>query len=59
MTSPASPIVTTRRPGWVVEPLPFDTVPQMFWQRVKQLGSAVMMRQKVLGIWKEIGRAHV
>ena len=52
MTSLASPIITTRRAGWVVESLPFDTVPQMFWQRVLQLGSAVMMRQKVLGIWK-------
>ena len=52
MTSLASPIITTRRACWVVEPLPFDTVPQMFWQRVLQLGSAVMMRQKVLGIWK-------
>jgi long-chain acyl-CoA synthetase len=52
MTSPASPIITTRRPGWVIEPLPFDTVPKMFWLRVKELGPAIMMRQKDLGIWK-------
>ena len=52
MTSSASPIITTRRAGWVVEPLPFDTVPKMFWQRVQQLGPAIMMRQKDLGIWK-------
>ena len=48
MTSLASPIITARRPGWVIEPLPFDTVPKMFWQRVKQLGPAIMMRQKDL-----------
>ena len=52
MSSLASPIITTRRPGWVVEPLPFDTIPKMFWLRVKELGPAVMMRQKDLGIWK-------
>ena len=48
----ASAIVTARRPGWVIEPLPFDTVPKMFWQRVQEMGSAIMMRQKDLGIWK-------
>jgi long-chain acyl-CoA synthetase len=62
MNSAASPIVTTRRPGWVPEVLTFDTVPKMFWQRVDELGSAVMMRQKDLGLWRaytwtEVGRA--
>ncbi len=62
MNSAASPIVTTCRPGWVPEVLTFDTVPKMFWQRVDELGSAVMMRQKDLGLWRaytwtEVGRA--
>ena len=62
MNSAASPIITTRRPGWVSEVLTFDTVPKMFWQRVDELGSAVMMRQKDLGLWRaytwtEVGRA--
>ena len=52
MTTLASPIYTARRPGWVAEQLPYDTVPKLFWQRVKELGSAVMMRQKDLGLWK-------
>ena len=52
MTSPASPIVTTRRPGWVAEKLTFDTVPRMFWQGVQAQGGAVMMRQKDLGLWR-------
>ena len=45
-------IVRTERPGWVTEPLPFDTIPKMFWQRVRQHGDAVMMRQKDLGLWR-------
>jgi len=52
MTSISSPIVTNRRPGWVPEALSFDTVPKMFWQRADELGSAVMMRQKDLGLWR-------
>ena len=52
MSSTASPIITSRRPGWVAEVLPFDTVPKMFWLRAKELGSAVMMRQKDLGLWQ-------
>ena len=52
MTSTASQVITTRRPGWVLETLPFDTVPKMFWQRVAEMGSAVMMRQKDLGLWR-------
>jgi len=59
MTSLASPIITSRRPGWVVEQLPFDTVPKLFWQRVQELGSATMMRQKDLGIWKAYSWAEV
>jgi len=59
MSSLASPIITSRRPGWVVETLPFDTVPKMFWQRVQELGSATMMRQKDLGIWKAYSWAAV
>ena len=38
--------------GWEPQVLPFDTVPKMFWQRVQELGSATMMRQKDLGIWR-------
>ena len=45
-------IVTTQRAGWALEKLPFDTIPAMFWQRVKEQGDAVMMRQKDLGIWR-------
>ena len=59
MTSLASPIITSRRPGWVVETLPFDTVPKMFWQRVDELGSAIMMRQKDLGLWRAYSWADV
>ena len=53
MTSPASAIFTSsRRPQWVLAPLPYDTVPKLFWQQVGKLGSATMMRQKDLGLWK-------
>jgi long-chain acyl-CoA synthetase len=52
MNSAASPIVTTRRAGWVAEKLTFDTVPRMFWQGVQAQGGAVMMRQKDLGLWR-------
>ena len=52
MSATASPIVTTQRPGWVPEKLPFDTVPKMFWQGVEAMGEAVMMRQKDLGLWR-------
>lgn len=48
----ASPVITSRRPSWAVEQLPFDTVPKMFWQRVETYGNQVMMRQKCLGIWQ-------
>ena len=59
MTSLASPIITSRRPGWAIEALPFDTVPKMFWQRVKELGAQTMMRQKDLGIWKSYSWTEV
>ncbi len=53
---PTSPdphrIVVTQRPDWVMESLTFDTIPKLFWQRVAELGDAVMMRQKDLGIWR-------
>jgi long-chain acyl-CoA synthetase len=52
MSTTASPIITARRPGWVLEALPFDTVPKMFWHRVAELGDATMMRQKDLGLWR-------
>ena len=59
MTSLASPIITARRPGWVLETLPFDTVPQMFWQQVQALGGSVMLRQKDLGLWRAYSWADV
>ena len=60
MTSPASAIFTSsRRPQWVLEPLAYDTVPKLFWQQVNKLGSAVMMRQKDLGLWKAYSWAEV
>ncbi len=45
-------VTTTDRPGWVLEQLPFETIAQMFWLRVKEHGQKVMMRQKDLGLWK-------
>ncbi len=45
-------VATTDRPAWVLEALPFETIAQMFWLRVKEHGPKVMMRQKDLGIWK-------
>ena len=38
--------------GWSVEALSFDTIPELFWQRVSELGDKPMMRQKDLGIWR-------
>ena len=52
MTALASPIITSPRKDWTTDELPFDTVPKMFWLRVKEEGERVMMRQKDLGIWK-------
>ncbi len=61
MSTPLDPhrIVTTNRPGWTLEALPFDTLAKMFWQRVQEHGSKVMMRQKDLGIWKAYTWAEV
>jgi long-chain acyl-CoA synthetase len=38
--------------GWEPQALPFDTVHELFWQRVAELGDAPMMRQKDLGLWR-------
>jgi long-chain acyl-CoA synthetase len=38
--------------GWTARPLPFATIPQLFDQRVAELGDRPMMRQKDLGIWR-------
>ena len=38
--------------GWKVEPLAFQTIPQLFAQRVAELGPQTMMRQKDLGLWR-------
>ncbi len=35
-----------------VQPPDFETIPQLFRQRVAELGDAPMMRQKDLGIWR-------
>ena len=40
------------RPSWVAEQLPYDTIPKLFWLRVKEEGDKTMMRQKDLGIWR-------
>ena len=45
-------VVVGQRPGWTLERLTFDTLPKLFWQRVAEHGSAVMMRQKELGLWR-------
>ena len=45
-------IVAGSQFGWEPQPLPFETVQEMFWQRVAELGDAPMMRQKDLGIWR-------
>ena len=52
-------VITTDRPAWVIEPLPFETIAQMFWLRVKEHGPKVMMRQKDLGLWKAYTWAEV
>ena len=59
LASLATRPIVSNRPGWVLETLPFDTVPKMFWQRVHELGSAVMMRQKDLGLWRAYSWADV
>ena len=53
-------IVAGSQFGWQPEKLSFDTVHDLFWMRVGELGDQPMMRQKDLGIWrayswKEVG----
>jgi long-chain acyl-CoA synthetase len=38
--------------GWQPEVVPFKTIPELFAQRVAEMGDAPMMRQKDLGIWR-------
>jgi len=45
-------IVSGAQFGWEPQALPFDTVHELFWQRVSELGDAPMMRQKDLGLWR-------
>jgi long-chain acyl-CoA synthetase len=45
-------IVSGDQIGWKPDVLPFDTIPQLFALRVRELGQATMMRQKDLGLWK-------
>jgi long-chain acyl-CoA synthetase len=45
-------IVSGAAIGWVPQALPFRTVPELFAQRVAELGDRPMMRQKDLGIWR-------
>ena len=52
-------VVSGAQFGWQPEALPFDTVHEMFWQRVAELGDAPMMRQKDLGIWRSYSWSEV
>jgi long-chain acyl-CoA synthetase len=45
-------IVAGAQFGWQPEALPFSSVPELFVQRVAELGDKPMMRQKDLGIWR-------
>ncbi|MEI6025860.1 MAG: long-chain fatty acid--CoA ligase [Betaproteobacteria bacterium] len=45
-------IVAGSQFGWEPQALPFETVHELFWQRVAELGDAPMMRQKDLGLWR-------
>jgi long-chain acyl-CoA synthetase len=38
--------------GWKPDTLSFSTIPELFAQRVAELGDKPMMRQKDLGIWR-------
>jgi long-chain acyl-CoA synthetase len=38
--------------GWKPQELPFSTIPELFAQRVTELGDRPMMRQKDLGVWR-------
>ena len=54
MSTAADPhrIVAGAQFGWQPEALPFSTIPELFVQRVAELGDKPMMRQKDLGIWR-------
>jgi long-chain acyl-CoA synthetase len=54
MSTTADPhrIVSGDQFGWTPEPLSFSTLPELFRQRVAELGERPMMRQKDLGIWR-------
>ncbi|HYF61142.1 MAG TPA: long-chain fatty acid--CoA ligase [Burkholderiaceae bacterium] len=45
--------------GWTPETLPFSTIPELFAQRVAELGDRPMMRQKELGLWRAYGWREV
>ena len=45
-------IVTSKTRGWATATLPFDTLPKLFWSRVRELGPRTMMRQKDMGLWR-------
>lgn len=45
-------IVAGEQFGWKPEPLSFSTIPELFSQRVAEMGDRPMMRQKDLGIWR-------
>ena len=34
------------------------TVPTLFWNRVRNWGDQIAMREKVYGIWRDITRPH-
>jgi long-chain acyl-CoA synthetase len=54
MSTTADPhrIVSGDQFGWAPESVGFSTVPELFRQRVAELGDRPMMRQKDLGIWR-------
>jgi len=54
MSTTADPhrIVSGDQFGWAPEPVTFSTLPELFRQRVAELGDRPMMRQKDLGIWR-------
>ena len=54
MSTSADPhrIVSGASHGWTPDTLSFASVPELFAQRVAELGERPMMRQKDLGIWR-------
>jgi long-chain acyl-CoA synthetase len=45
--------------GWAPQALSFATVPELFAQRVAELGPRTMMRQKDLGLWRSYSWSEV